>query len=551
MDSDKSLASLFFSDRSQIALSLLIISLCVALRVLPALFLGVPYLPDPWVHIAKADEILQSGYFNILGDYDDHWPGLNILIALFAMFPGIDTITVGHILIPLLCSLSLVVFYLLIRRLTGNNIISLVSLTLMGFAAPLTLIMGTTYKEGLARLFVSIALLAFSTRSPKELAHVLPVVVLMSAIIPVHHFTFIVAGSIIIFVISSLQVYSLHTKELEFRPWIYQTAIYFTVFGFALTYFVVFGCISLLLIDARIVGLGLFIYFVIFGALNLRRVFAQKTSRSLKLFILALALILLAAFFANLAIIPVFSLTVLPIQTILMLLPFVGTCVLAGIGFSSIDRLTPRVKIFLSSWTFAILGLLFFAFFSGRSSLNLILTYRFSIFAIAPLCALAGIGVFLYTTSQPKRARFIQISLIIGLLSVLPVTTLAFARDPFFGYGCSITIPIQNSNQWLAAHSEPNSITVSDHLFTYYYIYYLHQSASIDGGIQLFVDGDQSTTFTYAASHHYMEQNGFWLPSGVQWEALQPGIINWLTYHTSTALIYNNGEVRVFYNLQK
>jgi hypothetical protein len=233
-----------------------------------------------------------------------------------------------------------------------------------------------------------------------------------------------------------------------------------------------------------------------------------------------------------------------------MLLPFVATCVLAGIGFSSIEKLSPRIKLFLSSWLFAILGLLFFAFFSGRSSLNLVLTYRFSIFTIAPLCALAGIGVFLYTASHPKRVRFIQISLIIGFLAVLPVTTLAFTRDPFFGYGCSITVPIQNSNEWLATRSEPNTVTIGDHLFTYYYLYYLHQSASVEGGIQLFVEGNQEISFTYAATHRYMELNGFWLPSGVQWADLQPSVIYWLAHHTSNALIYNNGDVQIYRRVQ-
>ena len=195
----------------------LVLLFCISLRLVPALFLGVPYLPDPWVHIRKADGIIQLGRFNLLGDYDDRYPGINILIGLLSTFLGLDTATVGWIFFPLLTSLSLVFIYLLMRRLTGNNLIALVSVMVLGFAGPLTLIMGTIYKEGLSRLFLSTALFAFVARDHRKPAQIIPALVVLVATIPTHHFTMLVAGSIIIFVMLSIQVYDHRNGTSLFR----------------------------------------------------------------------------------------------------------------------------------------------------------------------------------------------------------------------------------------------------------------------------------------------------------------------------------------------
>ena len=155
-----------------------------------------------------------------MGDYDDHWPGLNVLISVFSLFSGLDTISLGWLVVPIVCSVSLVFFYLMKRHLTENKTIALVSLMLLGFAAPLTLIMGTTYKEGLARMLLAASLFAFVVRDPKQFLHVLPVVILVCAIIPVHHVTFLIAGSVVIFVMLSLQVYILRAGVVGWRLWV-------------------------------------------------------------------------------------------------------------------------------------------------------------------------------------------------------------------------------------------------------------------------------------------------------------------------------------------
>jgi len=531
----------------QVVVMLTVVVLCVVLRILPELILNAPYLPDPWVHIAKGNVILQEGHFNIWGDYDDHWPGLNILIALFALFPGVDSITTARAVIPLLCSLSLIAFYLVIRRLTGSGIIALVGLALLGFAAPLTLIMGTTYKEGLARLLLSLVLLAFVTRSSQRLEPIMPVVLLVAAIIPVHHFTFLIAGAVMVFVVVSQLAFDRRAGELSFRRWLWCNLGYLSVLGLGLVYFLVFGCFTMLLVDARLAAIGVVIYMAVFGLLNLRRTSAQRTTpRLLRLLLLAVGVILLVMLLANFASVPSFSLTLLPPQTVVVLLPLVATVALGGAGLSIVDRLPSATRIFLSSWAFALLGLLFLVIFSAQSPLNIVLTYRFFLFVLEPLCGLAAVCVIAYGATTRRRARVVQSLLVIGLLAVLPVTTLAFTRDPFFGYGCSITPPIQVSDQWLALHAQPGAIIAGDHLAAYYLLYYLNREASIDAGRQLFVDGDLTAHFTFAVDHRYMKENGFWLASGVQWAPVDGAVLTWLASHPGNALVFNNGVVQVY-----
>jgi hypothetical protein len=291
---------------------------------------------------------------------------------------------------------------------------------------------------------------------------------------------------------------------------------------------------------------GLFAYIVLFGALNIRRLLATGTTTDLKLVLGGLMVVAVIALVGSLIFRPIFPLTVLPASTLLLLTPLLATITLAWMGLASIDRLSTHVKILFSSWMFALFAILFYAFFSGHSSINLILTYRLFIFALAPLSALAGIGVFAYAASHPRRTRIVQTGLFIGLLAVLPVTTLAFNQDPFFGYGCSVTLPIQASNQWLAAHAPTDAVIVGDHLFTYYLEYYLERNTDIVGGIQLLVGGDFATAFTFVGIHKYMEENGFWLPSGVQWTPVDTDVLDWLATHASISLVFNNGIVQVY-----
>jgi hypothetical protein len=129
------------------------------------------------------------------------------------------------------------------------------------------------------------------------------------------------------------------------------------------------------------------------------------------------------------------------------------------------------------------------------------------------------------------------------------VTTLAFTRDPFFGYGCSVTPPIQTSDQWLALHAGPGAVIAGDHLSTYYLLYYLNREASIDAGKRLFVEGDIAVSFTFAITHRYMEENGFWLASGVQWAPVDGAVLTWLANHAGNALVFNNGVVQTYRRL--
>jgi hypothetical protein len=545
-----SVSRTFVWSRVQVVVVLAVVVLCVVLRLLPEMLLNAPYLPDPWVHIAKGDAILQSGHFNIWGDYDDHWPGVNILVALFALFPGVDSITTARAVVPLLCSLSLIAFYLLMRRLTGNGLVALVGLTLVGFAAPLTLIMGTTFKEGLARLLLSLALLAFVARSSRRFEPVVLVVLFVSAIILVHHLAFLIAAAVIVFVVISVLAFERHTGQLPLRSWLLLNLGYLSVLALGLAYFIAFGCFAILLLDARLAAIGVVVFLAVFGVLNLGRTFMQKTTpRILRLLVLAVGVVLLVILLANFASVPSFPLTLLPPQTLALLLPLAATVALGGAGLSIVDRLASHQRIFLSSWAFALLGLLFLAIFAVQAPLNIVLTYRFFLFVLEPLCGLAGICVVAYGATSRWRSRTVQGLLVIGLLAVLPVTTLAFTRDPFFGYGCSITPPIQASNQWLALHAEPGAVIASDHLGTYYLLYYLNREASVDAGQRLFVDGDVGAPFTFAVRHRYMEENGFWLASGVQWAPVDRAVLSWLASHAENALVFNNGVVQVYRRL--
>jgi hypothetical protein len=325
-----------------------------------------------------------------------------------------------------------------------------------------------------------------------------------------------------------------------------QTGTYLLIFVVTLVYYWVFGAYALLLLDARLLAVVLAAYFVIFGLLNLQRISLPKPSMKFKLLLLLLGVLLLMVFVVSLVAVPAFELTVLPLSTVVLLVPLAGLVVLGAFGYSVLDEVSPRLRIFLSSWILALLGLLIFALISGRSALSLILTYRFVLFSFAPLCALAGVGIFGYVVTHPRQTRIMQVLLLVSLLAVLPVVTLGFTRDPFFGYGCSVTTSVQQSNNWIAEYGSPAAITVGDHLFTYYLLYYRDEPASVNVGYDLLVGGNMSVDYTYVGIHRYLFDNGFWLQSGVQWAPINHGVIPWLESSTENSLIFNNGEVQIY-----
>jgi hypothetical protein len=413
--------------------------------------------------------------------------------------------------------------------------------------------MGTTYKEGLARVFLMGGLFAFSLRTPAKHEGLLLPVLLFGAILPTHHSTFLIVGSILCFVVFAFLFSQYRKAELTKQQFILQSLGYLSLFVFGIVYFVGVGGFAILLLDAQILAILLSGYFAIFGLLNLWRIRSTaKTPKFLKVVLLFLAIFGILLILANFVNIPTFPLTILPPATLLLLLPIIALGILGGFGLVSLDRVSESEQIFFSSWVYALLGLLVLALIGGllfQFSLGLVLTYRLFIFLLAPVSALAGVGIFAYYRAHPHRSRIIQVTLVLSLLAVLPVTTVAFTRDPFFGYGCSITPAIQTSNHWLADYSTSGEVIVGDHLFTYYLLHYLERPASIERGIQLYVQNNRTTPFTFAGFHQYMLQNGFWLQTGIQWSPIHTQVPLWLMQAPSTALIYNNGIVQVFRRL--
>jgi hypothetical protein len=46
-----------------------------------------------------------------------------------------------------------------------------------------------------------------------------------------------------------------------------------------------------------------------------------------------------------------------------------------------------------------------------------------------------------------------------------------------------------------------------------------------------------------------MEENGFWLASGVQWAPVDGAVLTWLANHAGNALVFNNGVVQTYRRL--
>jgi hypothetical protein len=85
----------------------------------PWLVNGAPYIGDSWTHLKKVEDIIALGRMRF-EEYNDMWPSINVLIALYSMVSGIVPLASTQI-VPFLVALSSINLYILLSRLSKKT----------------------------------------------------------------------------------------------------------------------------------------------------------------------------------------------------------------------------------------------------------------------------------------------------------------------------------------------------------------------------------------------------------------------------------------------
>ncbi|MEB2793527.1 MAG: hypothetical protein LRS41_05665 [Caldisphaeraceae archaeon] len=184
-------------DKSYIYL-IIIVSLAIAIRLLPVFLLKEPQSTDVWPLIRETNIMLSNNGVriwdnNALGGYNNRMPGVLLFSEVVSRATGVPAFYIYSFLPSLIIGESMLIFYLLIKRLGGNGLLS-ISFTF--FIGSFIIFTSTLLKEVFAYpLFFLILFLACFAEKAKDLiiiaissatlaiSHPLPTIFLLSTLL--------------------------------------------------------------------------------------------------------------------------------------------------------------------------------------------------------------------------------------------------------------------------------------------------------------------------------------------------------------------------------
>ena len=191
----------------RVALTIALI-LAFTLRALYPLHSGEPYYVDSWPIIAGAKTFSSDVKARIFDDsfydgYNNRWPSAIIIGGIYSLVTGLDPISSGAFMGPILGSFTVLAFYIIASRLSGGSRASLSAL-IAASAATLFAFEGGFTKEVVARpLFLILIFALIHSRG----APLIPFTVI--ALTLAHHFSSVAALAATIGLLASNIAYSL------------------------------------------------------------------------------------------------------------------------------------------------------------------------------------------------------------------------------------------------------------------------------------------------------------------------------------------------------
>jgi hypothetical protein len=171
----------------------------IAVRLYPTLISGMPFSTDGWPLIKNTEVLVNNSPIplssSLLDNYNSYWPSISIFGAMLTEITGLSAITTMAIAIPIAAALATPIFYMLVKRITQNAKIALISAILLATAFPYTLFTAGVTKETFASpIYITLILLFF-------LKHDWKTTILFSvtsiALVLTHHLTAFFAAGII------------------------------------------------------------------------------------------------------------------------------------------------------------------------------------------------------------------------------------------------------------------------------------------------------------------------------------------------------------------
>ncbi len=531
--------------RKYICLLVLVFAVALTVRFYPTLISGLPFSTDGWSSIRNAELLLRFtpvslGDNSVFDGYHSYWPGNSLFGAVFSEVTGsapIDAMAFG---VPLAGTLAIPLFFVLVRKVTENTKVALISTALLATVYPYAMFTAGVTKETFANpiylTLILVFLLGFSW------GKMLLFSVASLALVLSHHLTALITLGVMVF----LTVAFFYSKSGKIRH--SARSNIFLLFLLALITVCYFGfyaseglTVSLASNDLLSLGayqllvLSLVLYFVSKQSLPCRRVMLSSFAVTL------VCAVLFALLITKTSLVP--SAPVLPLHYLLYISPYLVLLPLMMLGFGDLHK--RRIDLlFPVFWLAPLLALECYAIFTNVP-MGLTLAYRTLNFLLLPLCILFGVAFYkLYVYSKSvHRSRFLCVGvvatvLVVACMNCYSVFASVSLQERYMGYFWLYRTPEMSASNWLAT-TDYNQTVAGDMKVSYLLQGYFNMKVNMVQGLQ-FLEGDGSAPkllFVYPE----MYTNGYVVYSGNVLTLPE----NWSGRLVSLSCVYANGMVSV------
>jgi hypothetical protein len=531
--------------KTQLLYVLIPLLIAVAIRLYPTLISGMPFSTDGWPLIKNTEILVNNSPIplssSLLDSYNSFWPAISIFGAMLTEITGVSAITAMAIGIPIAAALAIPIFYTLVKKITQNRKIALISAILLATAFPYTLFTAGVTKETFASpIYITLILLFFLKHDWKTTTLF---TVTSIALVLTHHLTaFFAVGILAALTIASYvsqdkerKVNSTQSNILYSAILMGATSLYLGVFSF--------NALASTVSASDILSVGAYEFAA--AALTLY-VISRTNKKSTK----QLAWELVAILSVVIAILVVITRTsllpttpVVPVYYLLFAVPFVIALPLVSISLNNHSKkFTLMTPLF---WLIPVVAFACYGIFANSAE-GLSYAVRSINFLLPPLMILTGIGLYkLYTAANHPKSRTLTkivacaIILSMATISINSVYATVSLQEPYLGYFWRYEPSEYQASSWLSTNII-NQTVAGDNKVNYLVNQYFGDNVSVTAGLSYLQGNGSAPEILYI--YNQMKANGYVLYQGIP--VTLPA--NWTDKLSNYNCIYINNEVAIY-----
>ena len=526
---------------------LIVLLIALTVRLYPTLISGMPFSTDAWPLIRNTELLIQNTPIplnsNIFDGYNNFWPASLLFGAILSQITTLPTITAMALGIPIAAALTIPIFYLLVKKITQNNTISLIATILLATAFPYALFTAGVTKETFASpIYISLILIFMLKHNWKT---ALLFCIASVALVLSHHLTAFLAVGIM----TSLSIASfISKKNKDEKVNSNQSNILFIAILSSITalYFVLFAspAFMLTITSSVLLSVGAYQIFVVALILYLVNI-AKNFSRIRTIFNCFLGFILVFVLMLLITKIPLLpGAPTLPFSYFLYALPFIIGLPLVIFGLNERYQKNSSLMIPLF-WIMTIVAFTSYAVFANPLG-GLGFAYRSVNFILPPLTILFAIGLY-KLFSNPKNLKthkitvFIATAIIISMVTVNTYSVYATVslQEPYLGYFWRYEPSEYKASDWITTNGNNQTVT-GDSKVCYLLNGYFNENVNVIQGLRFLQGNGSAPEMLYIYSQMY--KNGYVLYEGSP--ITLPA--NWTDKLISYNCIYANSEVTIY-----